>query len=72
MMEYEEFLKRAYAEGWREPNKIADLEMAAYAEGVRMERRRVLGILETVIDGKPTRIMDLQLLINKIQYPNGK
>lgn len=72
MSDYELFLQRAHAEGWREPNKIADLEMAAYAEGVRMERRRVLGILSEAVIGHPMRIIDLQRFINKIQYPHGK
>lgn len=69
---YEHFLQRAHAEGWREPNKIADLEMAAYAAGVRVERRRVLGVLEEVIGGKPMRSIDVHRLANKIEYPNGK
>ena len=63
---YEDFLRRALAEGWRQPNKVADLEMEAYAAGVRMERRRVLGILEEVMSGNPMRAVDVHRLANKI------
>jgi len=69
---YEEFLRRAHAEGWRQPHRVADLEMAAYAAGVRVERRRVLGILDGVTEGKPMRSIDVHRLVNQIQYPQGK
>jgi hypothetical protein len=72
MDNYESALKRAYAEGWREPNKIADLEMAAYTAGMKMERRRVLSILEPAMKQPLMRIMDFQRLINKISNPNDK
>jgi hypothetical protein len=72
MSEYEAFLRRAMAEGWRQPNKVADLEMEAYAAGVRVERRRVLGILEGMKEGDPMRSIDVHRLINQIENPNGK
>jgi len=69
---YEQFLQRAYAEGWRQPNNVADLEMAAYAAGVRVERGRVLRILDGVTEGKPMRSIDIHRMVNKIKYPNSK
>lgn len=69
---YEECLDKARVQGWREPYKVADLEIAAYAAGVRMERNRVLSILQKAVDGESMRIIDLQRFINKIESPNGK
>ena len=40
-MEYEDFLRRARAEGWRDPVQVSNLEIKAYEAGTLMERKRV-------------------------------
>ena len=70
MRNYEEFLKRAYAEGWRGPIQVTNLEILAYEAGVKMERNRVLSILSKAVDGNPMRIIDLLKMMDKIKKPN--
>ena len=70
MRNYEEFLKRAYAEGWRDPIQVANLEILAYEAGVKMERKRVMLILSKAAEGSPMRIIDLLREIDKIKKPN--
>ncbi len=41
-MDYEECLKKAYAEGWRDPVRVSILEIEAYQAGMRTERNRVM------------------------------
>jgi hypothetical protein len=67
---YEGFLKRAYAEGWRDPIQVANLEILAYEAGVKIERKRVMSILSKATDGSPMRIIDLLREIDKIKKPN--
>jgi hypothetical protein len=70
LSDYEEFLKRAHAEGWRDPIQTTNLEILAYEAGVRMERNRVILILSKAADGSPMRIIDLLREIDKIKKPN--
>lgn len=70
MTDYEDFLKRAYAQGWRDPVKVTDLEIKAYQAGVEMERKRVLSILSSASEGHPMRVMDLLRMIDRIKKPN--
>jgi hypothetical protein len=67
---YEEFLKRVHAEGWRDPIQTTNLEIKAYEAGVVMERKRVLSILSKAVEGNPMRIIDLLRMIDKIKKPN--
>jgi hypothetical protein len=67
---YEEFLKRALAEGWRDPIRVTDLEIKAYQAGVLTERKRVMLILSKAAEGSPMRIIDLLREIDKIKKPN--
>jgi hypothetical protein len=63
---YEDYLRRAYAEGWRDPIQVSDLEISAYCAGVEIERKRVLAIFKGISDGRPMRAIDLQQYINRI------
>jgi len=64
---YEDFLRRAYAEGWRDPIQVTNLEIEAYSAGVKMERKRVLLILEGISDGRPMRAIDLGHYLERIK-----
>jgi hypothetical protein len=63
---YEEFLRKAQKEGWRDPVQITNLEIEAYSAGVRMERNRVLSIFKDILHGNPMRAMDIHSYVNKI------
>jgi hypothetical protein len=63
---YEECLKRAHVEGWRDPVKLSVLEIDAYKAGMLTERNRILSIFEDVSDGRPMRAIDLQRYIQRI------
>jgi len=66
---YEHFLKRAHAEGWRDPVAVSNLEIKAYEAGMITERKRVLSIFKEV-EGTPTmRFLDILRLINQIRNP---
>lgn len=71
-MEYEDFLRRAVSEGWKDPVKVSDLEIKAYEAGTIMERKRVLNILKEVEEANPMRAMDVWRYILQIKNPNNK
>lgn len=71
-MEYESFLRRARAEGWRDPVQVSILEIKAYEAGTLMERKRVLSIFKDVKEGQAMRSMDIWRYIFKIRNPNNK
>jgi hypothetical protein len=71
-MEYESFLRRARAEGWRDPVQVSILEIKAYEAGTLMERKRVLSIFKDVEEGQAMRSMDVWRYIFKIKNPNNK
>jgi hypothetical protein len=71
-MEYEDFLRRARAEGWRDPVQVSNLEIKAYEAGTLMERKRVLAIFKQVDEEKPMRAMDIGRYIYRIKNPNNK
>jgi hypothetical protein len=64
---YENFLQKAYSEGWRDPIEVTNLEIKAYTAGMLTERKRVLSILSGIDDGRPMRAIDLARYINKIK-----
>jgi hypothetical protein len=64
---YENCLKRAYAEGWRDPVKVSVLEIEAYRAGMITERNRVLAILKDISDGRPMRAIDLGHYLERIK-----
>ena len=67
MQDYEEALRRAYREGWRDPIHITNLEIKAYHAGLTTERNRVLLILKDISDGRPMRAIDLGHYIERIK-----
>lgn len=64
---YEGFLKKAYAEGWRDPVQVSNLEIKAYSAGMLTERKRVLLILKDISDGRPMRAIDLGHYLERIK-----
>ena len=71
-MEYESSLRRARAEGWRDPVQVSILEIKAYEAGTLMERKRVLSIFKDVEEGQAMRSMDVWRYIFKIRNHNNK
>ena len=67
MRDYEEALRIAYAEGWRDPIKVSTLEIEAYKAGMMTERKRVLSILSDLSEGKPFRAIDIGKYLQKIK-----
>jgi len=67
---YEEFLKRAYAEGWRDPIQVTNLEILAYEAGMITERKRILNLLSDIADGRPMRAIDVSRYFERIKNPN--
>lgn len=66
---YEHFLKRAHAEGWRDPVAISNLEIKAYEAGIRTERNRVLSIFKDLEDKPIMRIMDMAKKLDSVRNP---
>jgi len=64
---YEDCLRKAHSEGWRDPVKISVLEIEAYKAGMETERKRVMSILKDVADGRPMRAIDVQRYFERIQ-----
>lgn len=71
-MEYESFLRRARAEGLRDPVQVSILEIKAYEAVTLIERKRVLSIFKDVEEGQAMRSMDVWRYIFKIKNPNNK
>jgi hypothetical protein len=65
--DYENALRRAYQEGWRDPVKVSVLEIEAYKAGMLTERKRVLSIFKDISDGRPMRAIDLGHYLEKIR-----
>ena len=66
---YEEFLKRAYAEGWRDPIQVTNLEILAYEAGMITERNRVLSLFKD-LEGEPVmRVMDMVRRLDSVRNP---
>ena len=64
---YEDFLRRAYREGWRDPIQVTNLEIEAYHAGMMTERNRVLLIFKDISDGRPMRAIDLGHYMERIK-----
>ena len=67
MQDYEEALRRAYKEGWRDPVRVSVLEIEAYKAGMLTERKRILSIFKDVAEGTPMRAIDMSRYLNKIK-----
>lgn len=68
---YEHFLQRARAEGWRDPVEITNLEIKAYEQGMKTERNRVLSVFNDLPEDPMLRVMDLQRRLDKVRNPNN-
>jgi hypothetical protein len=71
-LSYEDALKRAHSEGWRDPIEITNMEIRAYEAGMLTERKRVLSIFKDVWDKPVMRAMDLIRYLDRIKKPNNK
>ena len=66
---YEDALRRAHAEGWRDPVEITNLEIKAYEQGMIVERNRVLSIFKDLEDQPVMRIMDMMRMLDRVRNP---
>jgi len=66
---YEDALRRAHAEGWRDPVEITNLEIKAYEQGMIIERNRVLSIFKDLEDQPVMRIMDMMRKLDSVRNP---
>lgn len=71
-LDYEDALRRAYSEGWRNSVEITNLEIKAYAAGMLTERKRVLSIFKGIWDKPSMRIIDIIGYLERIKNPNNK
>ena len=71
MLNYEDALRRAHSEGWRDPVEITNLEIKAYAAGMITERNRVLSLFKDLEDKPVMRIMDMTRRLDSVRNPNN-
>ena len=70
-LNYEDALRRAHAEGWRDPVEITNLEIKAYEQGMIVERNRVLSVFKDLPNDPMMRVMDLQKKLDRVRNPNN-
>jgi len=68
---YEDALRRAYKEGWRDPVEITNLEIKAYTHGMIAERNRVLSIFKDVEGKDMMRMIDILRKLDSVRNPNN-
>ena len=68
-LSYEDALRKAHAEGWRDPVEITNMEIRAYEAGMITERNRVLSIFKGLDDEPIMRIMDMMRLLDSVRNP---
>ena len=68
-LSYEDALRKAHAEGWRDPIEITNMEIRAYEAGMITERNRVLSIFKGLDDEPIMRIMDMMRLLDSVRNP---
>lgn len=68
-LSYEDALRKAHAEGWRDPVEITNMEIRAYEAGMITERNRVLSIFKGLEDEPIMRIMDMMRLLDSVRNP---
>ena len=68
-LSYEDALRKAHAEGWRDPVEITNMEIRAYEAGMITERNRVLSIFKGLEDEPIMRIMDMMRLLDGVRNP---
>lgn len=69
MISYEDALRKAHAEGWRDPIEITNMEIRAYEAGMMTERKRVLSIFKDLEDKPIMRIMDMVRHLDRVRNP---
>ena len=68
-LSYEDALRKAHSEGWRDPVEITNLEIKAYEAGMITERNRVLSLFKD-LEGEPVmRVMDMIRRLDKVRNP---
>ena len=68
-LSYEDALRKAHSEGWRDPVEITNMEIRAYEAGMITERNRVLSIFKGLDDEPIMRIMDMMRLLDSVRNP---
>ena len=66
---YEDALRKAHSEGWRDPVEITNMEIRAYEAGMRTERNRVLSVFKGIEDQPAMRVLDILRLLDQIRNP---
>lgn len=69
MTNYEDCLRKAHAEGWRDPVEITNMEIRAYEAGMITERNRVLSIFKGLDDEPIMRVLDILRLLDQVRNP---
>lgn len=68
-LSYEDALRKAHSEGWRDPVEITNMEIRAYEAGMITERNRVLSIFKHLEDEPVMRIIDMLRLLDSVRNP---
>ena len=69
MTNYEDCLRKAHAEGWRDPVEITNMEIRAYEAGMITERNRVLSIFKGLDNEPIMRVLDILRLLDQVRNP---
>lgn len=68
-LNYEDALRRAHSEGWRDPVEITNLEIKAYEAGMITERNRVLSLFKDLENEPVMRVMDMVRRLDNVRNP---
>lgn len=68
-LSYEDALRRAHSEGWRDPIEITNLEIKAYEAGMITERNRVLSVFKGLEKQPAMRVLDVLRLLDMVRNP---
>lgn len=68
-LSYEDALRRAHSEGWRDPVEITNLEIKAYEAGMITERNRVLSLFKDLESEPVMRVMDMVRRLDSVRNP---
>jgi hypothetical protein len=71
-LSYENALRKAHSEGWRDPIEITNMEIRAYEAGMITERNRVLSIFSGVWNKPSMRVIDIIRYLDRVKNPNNK
>jgi len=69
MLSYEDALRKAHSEGWRDPVEITNLEIKAYEAGMITERNRVLSVFKGLEKQPVMRVLDVLRLLDMVRKP---